>query len=99
MAALRHPGVAQVYDYGEVSHAGAPVLAYIVMECVQGQPLSQRIAEVGRLDVAEAMSIAAQTARALQAAHDAGVVHRDVKPSNLIIEPDGTSSSSISASR
>ncbi|WP_327040158.1 protein kinase [Micromonospora ureilytica] len=89
MAALRHPGVAQVYDYGEVSHSGAPVLAYIVMECVQGQPLSERIAEVGRLDVAETMSIAAQTARALQAAHDAGVVHRDVKPSNLIIEPDG----------
>ncbi|WP_433554091.1 protein kinase domain-containing protein [Micromonospora zamorensis] len=89
MAALRHPGVAQVYDYGEVSNAGAPVLAYIVMECVQGQPLSQRIAEVGRLEVAEAMSIAAQTASALQAAHDAGVVHRDVKPSNLIIEPDG----------
>ncbi|MFE9192811.1 protein kinase [Micromonospora sp. NPDC007208] len=89
MAALRHPGVAQVYDYGEVSQSGAPVLAYIVMECVQGQPLSERIAEVGRLDVAETMSIAAQTARALQAAHDAGVVHRDVKPSNLIIEPDG----------
>ncbi|MEV4122254.1 protein kinase [Micromonospora sp. NPDC049645] len=89
MAALRHPGVAQVYDYGEVSRSGAPVLAYIVMECVQGQPLSERIAEVGRLGVAETMSIAAQTARALQAAHDAGVVHRDVKPSNLIIEPDG----------
>ncbi|MFI6785603.1 serine/threonine-protein kinase [Micromonospora sp. NPDC050276] len=89
MAALRHPGVAQVYDYGEVSRSGAPVLAYIVMECVQGQPLSERIAEAGRLDVAETMSIAAQTARALQAAHDAGVVHRDVKPSNLIIEPDG----------
>ncbi|WP_406065881.1 serine/threonine-protein kinase [Micromonospora sp. NBC_00860] len=89
MAALRHPGVAQVYDYGEVSRSGAPVLAYIVMECVQGQPLSERIAEVGPLDVAETMSIAAQTASALQAAHDAGVVHRDVKPSNLIIEPDG----------
>ncbi|MEH0931180.1 serine/threonine-protein kinase [Micromonospora sp. CPCC 205558] len=89
MAALRHPGVAQVYDYGEVFRSGAPVLAYIVMECVQGQPLSERLAEVGRLGVAETMSIAAQTARALQAAHDAGIVHRDVKPSNLIIEPDG----------
>ncbi|MEV5210476.1 protein kinase [Micromonospora sp. NPDC053740] len=89
MAALRHPGVAQVYDYGEVSQSGALVLAYIVMECVQGQPLSERIAELGRLDVAETMSIAVQSARALQAAHDAGVVHRDVKPSNLIIEPDG----------
>ncbi|MEU4472639.1 protein kinase [Micromonospora sp. NPDC023888] len=89
MAALRHPGIAQVYDYGEVSRSGEPVLAYIVMECVQGQPLSERIAEVGPLDVAETMSIVAQTARALQAAHDAGVVHRDVKPNNLIIEPDG----------
>ncbi|MGC4747375.1 protein kinase domain-containing protein [Micromonospora sp. DT201] len=89
MAALRHPGIAQVYDYGEVSRSGEPVLAYIVMECVQGQPLSERIAEVGRLDVTETMSIAAQTAHALQAAHDAGVVHRDVKPANLIIEPDG----------
>ncbi|MGC5284959.1 protein kinase domain-containing protein [Micromonospora sp. DT231] len=89
MAALRHPGVAQVYDYGEVSRPGEPVLAYIVMECVQGQPLSERIAALGRLDVAETMSIVAQTARALHAAHEAGVVHRDVKPSNLIIEPDG----------
>ncbi|MCM0673271.1 protein kinase [Micromonospora phytophila] len=89
MAALRHPGVAQVYDYGEMSRPGAPVLAYIVMECVQGQPLAERIAEAGRLDTAETMSVAAQTARALQAAHDAGLVHRDVKPSNLIIEPDG----------
>ncbi|MFG2050539.1 protein kinase [Micromonospora sp. NPDC048935] len=89
MAALRHPGVAQVYDYGEVTRSGEPALAYIVMECVQGQPLSERIAEAGRLDVAETMSIAAQTARALRAAHDAGVVHRDVKPNNLIIEPDG----------
>ena len=75
MAALRHPGVAQVYDYGEVSRSGAPVLAYIVMECVQGQPLSERIAEVGRLDVAETMSIVAQAARAL-----AGRARRRCRP-------------------
>ncbi|MER7892244.1 protein kinase [Micromonospora sp. NPDC094482] len=89
MASLRHPGIAEIYDYGETSGPEAPRLAYIVMELVQGQPLSQRIAEAGRLDTAETMSVAAQTARALQAAHDVGMVHRDVKPSNLIIEPDG----------
>ncbi|MFI6262502.1 protein kinase [Micromonospora sp. NPDC051006] len=89
MASLRHPGIAEIYDYGETSGPETPRLAYIVMELVQGQPLSQRITEAGRLDTAETMSVAAQTARALQAAHDVGMVHRDVKPSNLIIEPDG----------
>ncbi|WP_422733399.1 protein kinase domain-containing protein [Micromonospora sp. WMMD558] len=89
MAALRHPNVAEVYDYGEAPLPGASGLAYIVMAYVQGQPLSDRIAELGRLGTAETLSIVAQTARALQAAHDVGVVHRDVKPGNLIIEPDG----------
>jgi predicted Ser/Thr protein kinase len=89
MAALRHPGVAPVYDYGETaSPDGAPV-AYIVMACVEGQSLSQRIAEAGRLSTAETSSIIAEAADAVQAVHDAGVVHRDVKPANLIIEPDG----------
>ncbi|MER7459325.1 serine/threonine-protein kinase [Micromonospora sp. NPDC126480] len=89
MAALRHPGVAEVYDYGEASLPGGSGLAYIVMAYVRGQALSERIAELGRLGVTETLSIVAQTARALQAAHDVGVVHRDVKPGNLIIEPDG----------
>ncbi|MFG3578004.1 protein kinase domain-containing protein [Micromonospora chersina] len=89
MAALRHPGVADVYDYGETTLPGASGLAYIVMAYVQGQPLSERIAEAGRLGAAETLSIVAQTARALQAAHDVDVVHRDVKPGNLVIEPDG----------
>ncbi|MFG1656720.1 protein kinase [Micromonospora chersina] len=89
MAALRHPGVAEVYDYGETTLPGASGLAYIVMAYVQGQPLSERIAQAGRLGAAETLSIVAQTARALQAAHDVDVVHRDVKPGNLVIEPDG----------
>ena len=90
MAALHHPGVADVYDYGETAVPGDDDRAvYIVMAWVKGQPLSERIAEAGRLDAATTASVVAQTARALQAVHDAGVVHRDVKPANLVVEPDG----------
>ena len=87
MAVLHHPGVADVYDFGQT---GEGVDAYIVMARVQGQPLNQWIAERGRLTPAETMSIVAQAGRALDAAHQAGIVHRDVKPSNLIVQPDGT---------
>ena len=86
MAALHHPGVADVYDFGETAGADA----YIVMARVDGEPLTQRIAERGRLSAAETMSVVAQAGRALEAAHQAGIVHRDVKPGNLIIKPDGT---------
>ena len=85
MAVLHHPNVADVFDYGE---SGSD--AYIVMARVDGQPLSQRIAERGRLTAAETLSIVAQAGRALEAAHQAGIVHRDVKPGNLIIQPDDT---------
>jgi len=85
MAVLHHPGVADVYDYGQ---SGPD--AYIVMAHVDGEPLNQRIAERGRLTAAETMSIVTQAGRALEAAHQAGIVHRDVKPGNLIIRPDGT---------
>jgi serine/threonine-protein kinase len=85
MAVLHHPGVADVYDYGQ---SGPD--AYIVMARVNGEALNNRIAERGRLTATETMSIVAQVGRALQAAHDAGIVHRDVKPGNLIIKPDGT---------
>ena len=90
MAALQHPGVAGVYDYGETELPDGTTAAYIVMACVDGQPLSKRIAEAGRLDLTDTVSIIAQAARALQAVHDAGVVHRDVKPANMVVEPDGT---------
>jgi serine/threonine-protein kinase len=85
MAVLHHPNVADVFDYGE---SGSD--AYIVMARVEGQPLNQRIAERGRLTAAETLSIIVQAGRALEAAHQAGIVHRDVKPGNLIIEPDDT---------
>ncbi|MCY1138495.1 serine/threonine-protein kinase [Actinoplanes sp. Pm04-4] len=87
MAALHHPGVADVYDFGETADGTD---AYIVMARIDGQPLTERIAERGRLTAAETMSVVAQAARALEAAHEAGIVHRDVKPSNLIIQADGT---------
>jgi serine/threonine-protein kinase len=85
MAALHHPNIADVYDYGE---SGTD--AYIVMARIDGEPLRQRIAERGRLTVPETLSVVAQTGHALDAAHRAGIVHRDVKPDNLIMRPDGT---------
>ncbi|MCU7729432.1 serine/threonine protein kinase [Actinoplanes sp. KI2] len=85
MAALHHPGIADVYDFGEQPSDET----YLVMADIEGQPLNERIAERGRLTVSDAMSIVAQVARALQAAHEAGIVHRDVKPGNIIVQPDG----------
>jgi serine/threonine-protein kinase len=87
MAALHHPGVADVYDYGET---GDGEQAYLVMNHVDGQPLDERIAVAGRLGTAETMAVVAQAARALHAAHTAGIIHRDVKPGNLIVCPDGS---------
>jgi serine/threonine-protein kinase len=83
-AGLTHPGIAAVYDYGEVQDGGT-VLAYLVMELVDGEPLSHLLARTGPLPPAQAMRIVGQTGLALQAAHDAGVIHRDVKPGNLLI--------------
>ncbi|MBQ1024605.1 serine/threonine-protein kinase [Micromonospora sp. C95] len=90
MAALRHPGIVQVYDCGEDDLPGGGRADYLVMEFVTGQPLSKRIEAEGRLDVGVAMSVVAQAAQALHAAHVGGIVHRDVKPSNLLIQEDGT---------
>jgi len=86
-AALSHPGIARVFDYGEHSPLGGP---YLVMELVNGEPLSAILERVGRLAPEITLDIVAQAARALDAAHQAGIVHRDIKPGNLLIMADGT---------
>ncbi len=89
-ARLAHAGIATVYDYGEVPVEGARgSSAYLVMELVPGQPLSAILHDRGPLPPSESMSIVGQTALALQAAHERGVIHRDIKPGNLMITPDG----------
>lgn len=90
MASLRSPGIVQVFDCGEDQLADGSRADYLVMEFVDGEPLSKRIEAAGRLEVAETMSIVAQVAQALHAAHARGIVHRDVKPSNLLVQADGT---------
>jgi serine/threonine-protein kinase len=85
MATINHPGVVNVYDYG--TDQG---VTYLVMEYVEGDALSKTLARVGRLTPARTMSLIAQAADALQAAHDKGIVHRDVKPANLLVRPNGT---------
>jgi eukaryotic-like serine/threonine-protein kinase len=83
-AALQHPNIVTVYDFGEGKHS-----AYMVMELIDGQPLSAVIRERGALPPAEATEILFQAALALQAAHEAGVVHRDVKPANIVVDAEG----------
>src|SRR3954451_16766060 len=89
MAAFRHPGVVEVYDYSGGRESADDQCAYLVMAYVDGEPLSARLKAAGRLGVSETMSIVAQAADALHAAHQNGTIHRDVKPGNLIVKPSG----------
>ncbi len=83
-AGLTHPNVVNVFDVGEDQG-----IHYIVMELVEGITLKEYISKKGKLSVKEATSIAIQVSMGLEAAHDHGVVHRDVKPQNIIISTDG----------
>ena len=90
MAALRHAGIVQVHDYGADALLDDSPRDYLVMEYVEGPSLAQRIMAAGKLEIAETLSVVTQAADALHVAHAAGIVHRDVKPSNLLIRPDAT---------
>ena len=89
VASLDHSGIAAVHDYGEDDGPiGDARTAYLVMELVRGEPLSSMIAR-GPLEAEQTLRIMEQASRALQAAHERGYVHRDVKPGNILIRVDG----------
>ncbi|MET0965879.1 MAG: serine/threonine-protein kinase [Nakamurella sp.] len=91
-AALNHPGICAVYDYGEVTTGAGPYLsgtAYLVMELIAGESLSTALARLGRLSTSRTLDVLEQTGRALQVAHSRSLVHRDIKPGNLLITPGG----------
>src|SRR4051795_3146005 len=81
-ASLDHPNIVPVYDAGEEGE-----LLYIAMACVDGSDLKALIVEEGRLPLRRALRLAAQVASALDAAHARGLVHRDVKPANILVGP------------
>ncbi len=83
-AGLAHPNIVNVYDVGEDRG-----LYYIVMELIEGITLKNYIMKKGKLSVKEATSIAIQVSLGLEAAHNQGIIHRDVKPQNIIISTDG----------
>ncbi|HEX3803825.1 MAG TPA: protein kinase [Solirubrobacteraceae bacterium] len=85
VARLSHPNIVHVIDAGEDD--GRP---YIVFECIDGETLKERIRRLGRLPIPEAVAYSIEIARALGAAHAHHVVHRDVKPQNVLIDHEGT---------
>ncbi|MCO1581384.1 serine/threonine protein kinase [Crossiella sp. SN42] len=90
-ASLNHPNIAAVHDYGETAAVpdGPQDTAYLVMELVEGEPLAAIIAGQGRINAERTMDVLEQAGHALQAAHERGLVHRDVKPGNILVTPHG----------
>jgi serine/threonine protein kinase len=85
VAQLNHPHIVQVIDAGEDD-----AMPFIVFEYVEGETLKDRIRRFGYLPIPEALAYAIEIARALSAAHDRGIVHRDVKPQNILVDEEGS---------
>src|SRR5215213_3740743 len=84
-ASLSHPNIVQVYDRGETEDGAS----YIAMEYVPGGTLKERISREGPLEAADAAGLGAQIADALGAAHEQGMIHRDIKPQNVLVTASG----------
>jgi hypothetical protein len=83
-SAVVHPNIVDVQDVGTLADG----LPFTIMEFLPGDSLGRRLAQVGRLSVAQAVAIIVQAAAGLQAVHDKGIIHRDLKPDNLFLTPD-----------
>ncbi|MEU3569206.1 serine/threonine-protein kinase [Kitasatospora sp. NPDC036755] len=89
VAAVDHPGVVGVHDYGESGGGDEERCAYIVMELIDGRPLDRVLKDTGPMTVERTLGLVAGALDALHAAHRREIVHRDVKPSNLMVRDDG----------
>src|SRR5262250_960621 len=83
LASINHPNIAAIYDLEQANGS-----RFLVLELVQGETLADRIAR-GAIPIEEALAIAKQICEALEAAHERGVIHRDLKPTNIKLTPDG----------
>ena len=87
-AAISHPHVVSIHAVDDIdqNHSGTPVPPFLVMECIVGQSLQQKLDKVGPLRLTEILRISRQIADGLAAAHKQGLVHRDIKPANILLE-------------
>ncbi|GAA2309718.1 hypothetical protein GCM10009853_079020 [Glycomyces scopariae] len=89
VAQLQSPGIVALYDYGE-EHAPEGLVSYLIMELVRGQALDNVLRQRRRLSPNETLKIMASAAEALDVAHQAHIIHRDIKPGNLLVNEDGS---------
>jgi serine/threonine protein kinase/Tol biopolymer transport system component len=92
---IAHPNVCRVFDLGHEPKPGGSEVPFLTMELLEGETLSERLKRVGRMTATEALPLVEQMAAGLDAAHEAGVVHRDFKPSNVIVVPGSAQSSKL----